>query len=223
MTKKATKRIALIPGASTWTAPEWTNAWIDQLLTMDFSLPSQIITDRDPKFLSSFWKAACVKLGIKMLTSTAYHPQTDGQSERTNQTVEVALRFLLCENPAANWPAALPSIQATMNNSRNATTGFAPNEVLTGFCSNLDSLYALTDLPPQNLADLRMQIRQEVKDSVALANVAMKERYDAKHKPISFCPGDMVFLRLHHGYSLVRTNNMSERVEYTNEQWQKFG
>ena len=43
-------------------------------------------------------------------------------------------------------------------------------------------------------------LRQEVKDSVALANVAIKERYDAKYKPISFCPGDMVFLRLHHGY-----------------------
>ena len=85
-------------------------------------------------------------------------PQTDGQSERTNQTVEIALHFLLSNNPSASWPAALPSIhiQATLNNSQNASTGFASNEVLTGFRSNLDSIYALAELLSSNFAALRV-------------------------------------------------------------------
>ena len=53
---------------------------------MDWSPPLAMITDRDPKFLSEFCTSACQKLGIKTLTSTAYHSQTDGQSERNNQT-----------------------------------------------------------------------------------------------------------------------------------------
>ena len=59
-----------------------------------FGLPERMISDRDPRFTSHFAKALCAQLGIKQNISTAFHPQTDGLSERKNQWVEQFLRFL---------------------------------------------------------------------------------------------------------------------------------
>ena len=100
---------------------------------IDWGLPGELITDRDPKFLSSFWKASFAKLGIKLLYNTAYHPQTDGSSEHTNETVEIALRFFIhaMENPS-RWPEVLPRIQSLLNNTFFSTTGKTPNEIAYG-------------------------------------------------------------------------------------------
>ena len=54
--------------------------------------PSEIISDMDPKFLGEFWESLCKSFGIKQRMSTAYHPQTDGQTERTNQVLEGYLK-----------------------------------------------------------------------------------------------------------------------------------
>lgn len=105
-------------------------------------------------------------LKIKMLTSSAYHPQTDGQSERTNQTVEIGIRYFITSNPGEDFTDCLSSLQATLNNSRNATTGYAPNQILIGFKSNLDGLHALSDLPPADFQKMRSVIRKEVEDAV---------------------------------------------------------
>jgi transposase InsO family protein len=99
VTCKASKRVTIIAGKSTWTAVNWAEALLERLLIADWGIPEGIISDRDPKFISEFWRTLFNKLGTKLLMSTAYHPQTDGQSERTNQTVEIALRFFLSENP----------------------------------------------------------------------------------------------------------------------------
>ena len=56
------------------------------------SLPSEIISDMDAKFSGEFWESLCKSLGIKRKMSTAYHPQTDGQTERTNQVLDGYLR-----------------------------------------------------------------------------------------------------------------------------------
>ena len=60
----------------------------------DWGLPKVLLSDRDLKFLSELWKALFTRMGVKLLYSTAYHPQPDG-SERTNQTAEIALHFYL--------------------------------------------------------------------------------------------------------------------------------
>lgn len=73
-------------------------------------------------------------MGVKLLYSTAYHPQTDGSSERTNQTVEIALRFFVhaLEDPAL-WPEVLPRFQSVLNNTFFSTTGKTPNKIAYGF------------------------------------------------------------------------------------------
>ena len=72
-----------------------------------YGVPKTIVSDRDVKFLSYFWKTLCAKLGIKLLFSTAYHPQTDGQTEVTNRTLSALLRVLIKKN-IKEWEECLP-------------------------------------------------------------------------------------------------------------------
>lgn len=134
VTCKFSTWVALIPGKDTWAAEDWAYALLNRRDLIDWGLPGKLITDRDPKFLSKFWKALFTKLGIKLLFSTAYHPQTDGSSEQTNQTVEIALRFFVqtLENPSS-WPEVLPRIQSILNNTASSTMRQTPNKIAYGF------------------------------------------------------------------------------------------
>ena len=80
-----------IPGRDDYATDAWAHRLLDELLLADWGLPTRIISDRDPKFTSTLWRTIFARLETRLLMSTAYHPQTDGQSERTNQTVEIAL------------------------------------------------------------------------------------------------------------------------------------
>ena len=99
ITCKFTKKILLVPGHDTWTAVEWGVKVIVVLVDHDWGIPHASFSDRDSKFMSDFWKAVFRKLRTAILTFTAWHPQTDGQSERTNQTIEIALRFHVTAHP----------------------------------------------------------------------------------------------------------------------------
>lgn len=106
-----------------------------------------------------------------LLTSIAYHAQTDGQSERTNQTVEIAVRFLLATNLDLDIVASLPVIQFQLNNSANASTGLSPNEIVYGFKIR-DSIYSLSESQSEekDLSTTRLQYRQDVSDAISYAN-----------------------------------------------------
>ncbi len=84
VTCKYFKRVIFIPRKDTWSAEDWPLALSLRLDLMDWGLPGKLITDRDPKFFSQFWTSFFNKLGVQTLYSTAYHPQTDGSSERMN-------------------------------------------------------------------------------------------------------------------------------------------
>ena len=96
-----------------------------------YGLPYRIISDRDPRFTSVFSRELCRTLGISQNISTAYHPQTDGQSERTNQRLEQYLRIFIDYNQQ-NWASLLPLAQYTLNAWPNATTKKAPFELILG-------------------------------------------------------------------------------------------
>ena len=97
-----------------------------------FGLPNRMISDRDPRFTSHFAKALCAQLGIKQNISTAFHPQTDGLSERKNQWIEQFLRFLTMHQQD-DWAQWLPITTAVHNNAINASTKVAPAEALLGY------------------------------------------------------------------------------------------
>src|SRR6266850_2392390 len=97
-----------------------------------YSIPQKIISDRDTWFTSNFSKELSWILGIKQNISTAYHPQTDGQSERMNQSLEQYLR-LLCTQDQEQWSQWLPLAQYTRNSWPSSTTKKSPFELLMGY------------------------------------------------------------------------------------------
>ena len=94
-----------------------------------FGIPRKIISDRDPRFTSHFGRALVTKLGINQNLSTAFHPQTDGLSERKNQWVEQYLHLVTSAIPK-DWDRWLTTVSAVHNNQRNQTTGLSLNQIL---------------------------------------------------------------------------------------------
>lgn len=117
-----------------------------------------------------------------MMMSTAYHPQTDGQSERTNQTVEIMLRYIISEDTFKDWPSILPHIQAVLNNSTSSTTGISPNEIVLGFKIKeiLSPLHSNNDF-----IEARGISQKEALDALIYANSKSKVYYDRKHEDIT--------------------------------------
>ena len=121
---RLTKRVRLIPSCTSATATDVANLFVDYIFR-DFGLPQKIISDRDARFTSKFWKALMKRIGTKVALSTAFHPQTDGITERTNRTIEEALRHYISYKQD-NWNKYLPLIEFSINNTVNTTTSYTP-------------------------------------------------------------------------------------------------
>ena len=120
-----------LPCTDTITGPGIAQLYLDHVYRW-FGLPSRMISDRDPRFTSHFRKALTTKLGISCNLSTAFHPQTDGLSERKNQWVEQYLRLVTLMDPKG-WIHWLALATAVHNNRTNVTTGLSPNQILLGY------------------------------------------------------------------------------------------
>lgn len=129
------KAVTLIPGKSTWAAKDWAIRLLDKLADINWGLPRAIISDRDRKFVGELWQQIFHSLNVDLLYSTAWHHQTDGQSERSNQTAEIALRYYIATiEHESQWPSILPRVTAALNNStKYSSTNKTPTEVLYGF------------------------------------------------------------------------------------------
>jgi len=92
-------------------------------------VPSSIVSDRDSRFTSRFWQTLKDALGTKLTMSLAYHPQTEGQSERTIQSLEDLLRMCILDHLGA-WDEVLSLIEFIYNSSFHASIGMAPYEAL---------------------------------------------------------------------------------------------
>ncbi|RYC55608.1 hypothetical protein CHU98_g10598 [Xylaria longipes] len=201
----ASKRTLLIPGNERYTAEDWATALTKQLLLSDWGIPRGIISDRDRKFTSDFWRGMWKALGTKLLMTTAYHPQGDGLSERKNQTVEIAIRFHNYYNPESNWVDLAPLLQWNLNTARSQAMQSTPHEQLFGFKlpGPLDILLGQTDNRAfKEVQVLRGHLRQDAKLAMDFAAAQSKRQFDSKHRALEFSPGDKVLLRLHDGYHL---------------------
>lgn len=201
---KFSKKTLLLPGHSTYSAKEWAEILLRMLMLTDWGIPRAIISDRDPKFVSNFWDHLFKSLGTKILMSTAYHPQTDGISERKNQTVEIGLRYHAFNKPGEEWTRIIIPFQATLNNAYSTAIGTSPNELVYGFRphNTLTLLSPNVHDHPEPPSVIRDLLRQDAESAIAFAATVAKERYDAKHTPLTLDIGDQVFLRLHKGYRL---------------------
>jgi len=94
-------------------------------------VPSSIVSDRDPRFTSRFWQTLQDAMGSRFVMSSAYHPQIDGQSERTIQSLEDLLRTCVLDHLGV-WDEVLPLVEFAYNNSFHTSIGMAPYEALYG-------------------------------------------------------------------------------------------
>ena len=120
----------MIPCNKTLTS-EGTARLLFENLYKRFGLPDKIISDRGPQFASRAFVELLKLLGIKSALSTAYHPQTDRTTERTNQEIEAYLSIYCASHPE-DWPQALHTLEFTHNNRRHADRPNTPFKLMFG-------------------------------------------------------------------------------------------
>ena len=114
----------------TFTLEEFDRLYIREIVRLH-GVPVSIVSDRDPKFTTHFWKSFQGAMGTKLMMSTAFHPQMDGQSERTIQLLEDMLRACILDLNGS-WEEHLPLVEFAYNNSYRASIQMAPYEALDG-------------------------------------------------------------------------------------------
>jgi hypothetical protein len=124
------KAVVFIPCKEAMGTEELAKLYFKQVFP-HYGIPKKIISDRDPRLTSQLARDICAEIGIQQNVSTAYHPQTDGQSERTNQTLETYLR-IFCNKQQTDWARWLPLAQFAINSRPSHTTKMPPFELLIG-------------------------------------------------------------------------------------------
>jgi hypothetical protein len=126
---RLTKSAHFLPVNTNCDVGKLTQIYIKEIIRLH-GVPSSIVSYRDPKFTSHFWRSLQKYLGTRLRLSSAYHPQTDGQTERTIQSLEDLLRACVLDN-RGSWDNLLPLIEFTYN-SFHSSIGMAPYEALYG-------------------------------------------------------------------------------------------
>jgi hypothetical protein len=141
-----------------------------------FGIPKKIISDRDTRFTSKFAKGLNEALGIQSNMSTAYHPQTDGQSERTNQGLEIFIQCY-CNEEQDNWHIWLPMAEFTHNQWPNATTKKTPFDLIMGYTPRTEWMKKPSPIPQveERLAELE-QVRRAAWDAMLKAQAMLQVR-----------------------------------------------
>ncbi|GAU48777.1 hypothetical protein TSUD_406200 [Trifolium subterraneum] len=177
--------------------PRLAEIYVEQIVRLH-GIPFSIVSDRDPRFTSRFWESLQEALGTKLRLSSAYHPQMDGQSERTIQSLEDLLRACVLEQ-GESWDSCLPLIEFTYNNCFHSSIGMAPFEALYGRrCRTPLCWYESGEnvvLGPNIVQETTEKIRM-IKEKMKAYQSRQKSYHDKKRKDIEFQEGDHVFLRV---------------------------
>ena len=127
---KLTKSAHFIPVRMDYSMDRLVELYVEEIVRFH-GVPLSIMSDRDPRFTSRFWKELQSTLGTKLKFTTTFHPQTDGQSERLNQVLEDMLRGCVMEF-SGSWDKYIPLMEFAYNNSFQSSIGIAPYEALCG-------------------------------------------------------------------------------------------
>lgn len=125
-----TKSAHFLQVKNTYSLDQYTKVYIKDIVRLH-GVPTIIVPDRDPKFITSFWKSLHQAMGTRLSFSTAFHPQIDGQSERTIRTLEYMLRACVMDFDEI-WDQVLPFMEYAYNNSYHNSIRMAPFQVLYG-------------------------------------------------------------------------------------------
>ena len=125
-----TKTAHFLAVKATTTLEQYAELYVNEIVKLH-GVAASIVSDRDPNFTSRFWEQFQTALGTKLKFSTAFHPQTEGQSERTIQTLEDMLRACVMSF-SGTWEAYLALMEFMYNNRYHSSIGMTPFEALYG-------------------------------------------------------------------------------------------
>ncbi|PKA64998.1 hypothetical protein AXF42_Ash011600 [Apostasia shenzhenica] len=194
---RLTKSAHFLPIKTTDTAERLTKLYVEQIIRLH-GIPKVIISDRDSKFTSHFWKKVHTAFSTELKFSTAFHPQTDEQTERTIQTLEDLLRMCVLDF-GGSWEDHLALIEFAYNDSYQTSIGMAPYEALYGrrcqspvcwFESGERAMFG-----PELVDEATEKVKQ-ILERLQVAQDRQKKYYDANHRHVEFEVDDHVFLKV---------------------------
>jgi hypothetical protein len=185
-----------------YTASSVARAFFQEIVRLH-GFPESIVSDRDPVFTGHVWRDLFRHAGVKLRMSTAFHPQTDGQSEVVNKTITMYLRCLTGDRPR-DWLDWLPWAEFCYNTAYHTALQATPFQVVYGRAPSAllpyTSWTAHTDAVDNLLAD-RDEFLEEVRARLLHAQEYARRFYDAKHRALEFAVGDWVLLRMLHRHT----------------------
>jgi len=185
-----------IPTIGTLDAPGLANLYLFHVFSKH-GIPSDIVSDRGSLFTSNFITSLGQLLDMKLKFSTAYHPETDGQTERTNQSLECYLR-LYCSYQQDNWPDLLPIAEFAYNNSPHSATQVSPFFANYGYnpCATLALDVSVSDPNAHDFSKQLSDLHDYCREQIAVAQSQYQGPADRHRSPIptSFVPGAKVWL-----------------------------
>jgi hypothetical protein len=158
--------------------------------------PNSIVSDRDARFTSKFWRALWQHFGTKLAMSTSFHPQTDGQTERANRSLEDMIRAYV-NNKQDDWDCHLPALELATNNSKQASSGFSPFYLNFGYHPNLPANLIVQQNHNPTATDFIEQLANDLE--IAKTNLLDAQARQAKYanesrREVIFELGDEVLL-----------------------------
>eukprot|EP00253_Pinus_taeda_P016219 PITA_16219 len=194
---KLRKTAHFIPVKFTYKAVEIANIFMREIFQLH-GIPQVVISDRDVKFTSAFWKTLFVGLGTQIHFSTSYYPQTDGQIERVNQVLEDMLRMFVMQQPQ-KWEDHLHLLEFSYNNGHHESLGMSPFEVIYGrkgqVPTDWNSQNNKLALGPDILEEMEATIKK-VHQNLKVAEDRQKVYADKKRTHKEFHLGDHMYLRV---------------------------
>ena len=157
-------------------------------------VPKRIVSDRDVRMTSTFWKQVVESLGSKCDFSTAFHPRTDGLTERTNRTIEEIVRQFISPT-MLNWPDLLPCVEFALNDRVHEVTKMTPFFMMYGYHpSKPVDIATSRDLEGKKTSDEIQAAWKRARELIEEASRKAKARFDSHVKEIPFVEGDLVWL-----------------------------
>jgi hypothetical protein len=194
---RLTKTAHFLPVHTTYNAKKYAEIYLDQIIRLH-GVPKVIISDRGAQFIAWFWEQLQQALGTKLIRSSAYHPQTDGQTERVNQILEDMLKVCVLQYNK-NWDKCLSLAEFSYNNSYQTSIKMAPFEALYGCRCRTPLSWSQTGEHKIFGPDLVTEAEEKVKtiqNNLKVAQSRQKSYADIRRRSLQFQVGDFVYLRV---------------------------
>jgi hypothetical protein len=193
---RLTKTAHFLPVHTTYNAKKYAKIYLDQIVHLH-GMPKMIISDRGAQFIARFWEQLQYALGTKLIRSSTYHSQTDGQTERVNQVLEVMLRACVLQYDK-NWEKCLSLAEFFYNNSYQTSLKMTPFEALYGrYCRTPLSWSQIGErkiFGPDLITEAEEKVKT-IQNNLKAAQSRQKSYTDIR-RPLQFQVGDFVYLQL---------------------------